>query len=147
MLYELSRIGQGISPQGLAALLVLLVATVALIVLVEGAGREVQVSRSDGSKQPLFFKLDRATIVPAYVASWAMAIPNVLAWLFSSGTGDYDYCLSLLEETGLTTVNGSGFGQREGTHHLRVAFLPPREMLEEVLPRWITFHNRYVNGG
>jgi len=62
-----------------------------------------------------------------------------------AGTGDYDYCMNLLEETGLTTVNGSGFGQREGTHHLRIAFLPPREMLEEVLPRWITFHNAYVN--
>ena len=52
--------------------------------------------------------------------------------------------MALLEETGLCTVNGSGFGQREGTHHLRIAFLPPKAMLEEVLPRWIEFHNRYV---
>jgi aspartate/methionine/tyrosine aminotransferase len=43
-------------------------------------------------------------------------------------------------------VNGSGFGQKPGTQHLRIAFLPPREMLEEVLPRWIEFHNRYVKG-
>jgi alanine transaminase len=63
------------------------------------------------------------------------------------GTTDYDYCMSLLEETGLTTVNGSGFGQAPGTQHLRIAFLPPRRMLEEVLPRWIAFHNDYVRRG
>jgi aspartate/methionine/tyrosine aminotransferase len=62
------------------------------------------------------------------------------------GTTDFDYCMSLLEATGLSTVNGSGFGQKEGTQHLRVAFLPSREVLEAVLPRWIEFHNRYVTG-
>lgn len=62
------------------------------------------------------------------------------------GTDDYAYCMALLEETGLVTVNGAGFGQRPGTHHLRIAFLPPRQMLDEVLPRWIAFHNRYVRG-
>ncbi len=62
------------------------------------------------------------------------------------GTTDFDYCMALLEETGLVTVNGSGFGQKPGTHHLRIAFLPPKEQLEEVLPKWIAFHNRYVRG-
>ena len=62
------------------------------------------------------------------------------------GTTDYDYCMGLLEETGLVTVNGTGFGQKPGTHHLRIAFLPPKELLEEVLPKWIAFHNRYVAG-
>ena len=61
-----------------------------------------------------------------------------------AGTTDFDYCMSLLETTGLCTVNGSGFGQRAGTSHLRVAFLPPRELLERVLPKWIEFHNEYV---
>ncbi len=61
------------------------------------------------------------------------------------GTNDFDYCMALLEETGLTTVNGAGFGQKEGTYHLRIAFLPPKEMIAEVLPRWIQFHNEYVN--
>ncbi len=60
------------------------------------------------------------------------------------GTTDFDYCMSLLETTGLCTVNGSGFGQRAGTNHLRIAFLPPRELLERVLPEWIKFHNGYV---
>ncbi len=61
-----------------------------------------------------------------------------------AGSGDFAYCMALLEATGLCTVNGSGFGQQPGTHHLRVAFLPPKEMLAEVLPRWVEFHNRYV---
>lgn len=61
-----------------------------------------------------------------------------------AGASDFDYCMSLLEETGLCTVNGSGFGQRAGTSHLRIAFLPPREQLERVLPQWIDFHNNYV---
>lgn len=60
------------------------------------------------------------------------------------GTNDFDYCMALLEETGLCTVNGSGFGQKPGTQHLRIAFLPPKELLEQVLPEWIEFHNRYV---
>lgn len=60
------------------------------------------------------------------------------------GTTDFDYCMSLLESTGLCTVNGSGFGQRAGTNHLRIAFLPPRELLERVLPEWTKFHNRYL---
>lgn len=59
-------------------------------------------------------------------------------------TDDFDYCMALLEETGLCVVNGSGFGQKEGTNHLRIAFLPPKEQLAEVLPRWIQFHNKYV---
>jgi len=62
------------------------------------------------------------------------------------GTNDFDYCMRLLETTGLVTVNGSGFGQREGTQHLRIAFLPPKELLKSVLPEWIAFHNDYVNG-
>lgn len=62
-------------------------------------------------------------------------------------TTDFDYCMHLLERTGLCTVNGAGFGQKPGTSHLRIAFLPPREVLEHALPRWIETHNTYVNGG
>ena len=61
------------------------------------------------------------------------------------GTNDFDYCMALLESTGLCTVNGSGFGQAPGTQHLRIAFLPPQELLEQVLPQWIRWHNEYVN--
>lgn len=60
-------------------------------------------------------------------------------------TTDYDYCMELLNKTGLCVVNGSGFGQKRGTHHLRIAFLPSKESLESILPLWINFHNKYVN--
>ncbi len=58
---------------------------------------------------------------------------------------DFDYCMALLKETGLVTVNGEGFGQKQGTHHLRIAFLPPKSMLESVLPKWIDFHHSFLN--
>ena len=62
------------------------------------------------------------------------------------GSNDFDYCMALLEETGICTVNGAGFGQLPGTKHMRIAFLPPRETVTRFLPEWIRFHNRYVNG-
>ena len=66
--------------------------------------------------------------------------------LLPRGCTDFDYCMKLLEATGLVTVNGAGFGQKPGTQHLRIAFLPPKDMLEKVLPAWIKFHNDYVRG-
>jgi len=63
----------------------------------------------------------------------------------SPNTDDFKYCMSLLEETGLCLVNGSCFGQKPGTNHLRIAFLPSKELLQGILPLWIDFHNKYVN--
>ena len=41
---------------------------------------------------------------------------------------DVYYCLRLLEATGISTVPGSGFGQEEGTFHLRTTILPREEV-------------------
>ena len=57
---------------------------------------------------------------------------------------DFDYCMRLLEETGICTVNGGGFWQALGTSHLRIAFLPPVESIARFLPEWIRFHNRFI---
>ena len=57
---------------------------------------------------------------------------------------DFDYCMRLLEETGICTVNGGGFGQQPGTSHLRIAFLPPVQSITRFLPDWIRFHNRFI---
>jgi aspartate/methionine/tyrosine aminotransferase len=65
--------------------------------------------------------------------------------ILPGGTTDFDYCMALLEATGICTVNGSGFGQAPNTHHLRIAFLPPKETLNNVLPAWIEFHNSYIH--
>ena len=39
-------------------------------------------------------------------------------------TPDTFYCLELLKETGIVTVPGAGFGQEEGTFHMRTTILP-----------------------
>ncbi len=44
-------------------------------------------------------------------------------------TDDEQWVLSLLRETGVLFVHGSGFGQRPGTQHFRVVFLPKPEVL------------------
>ena len=81
------RGGVPITPAEATALLALLVALVALIVLIERAWREIPIEAKDGTPRMLSFRLDRATIIPAFVASWIMMIPSVLVWLFSpSGT-------------------------------------------------------------
>ena len=64
---------------------------------------------------------------------------------------DTFYCLRLLEETGLVTVPGSGFGQRDNEWHFRMTILPREEQLTEVLERFRMFNDkfmlRYADGG
>ncbi len=57
---------------------------------------------------------------------------------------DNDYCMSLLEETGICVVPGSGFGQLPGTLHFRTTFLPPRDEMEELVEKMRVFHKGYV---
>ncbi len=57
---------------------------------------------------------------------------------------DTDYCLALLEETGICVVPGSGFGQLPGTLHFRTTFLPPTDQIEALVTRLGEFHERYV---
>ena len=56
---------------------------------------------------------------------------------------DFDYCMALLEETGICVVPGSGFGQMPGTLHFRTTFLPPQEELEEFARHIGEFHKNY----
>ncbi len=57
---------------------------------------------------------------------------------------DTEYCLALLEETGICVVPGSGFGQKPGTFHFRTTFLPPLEEIEELVVKLGKFHERYT---
>lgn len=58
---------------------------------------------------------------------------------------DNAYCMSLLEETGICVVPGSGFGQMPGTLHFRTTILPPRNEMEDLIRLIKDFHVNYVN--
>ena len=60
------------------------------------------------------------------------------------GTTDAQYCLALLEETGICVVPGSGFGQLPGTWHFRTTILPPAEEIETVVARLGEFHAAFT---
>jgi aspartate/methionine/tyrosine aminotransferase len=57
---------------------------------------------------------------------------------------DSDYCMTLLEETGICVVPGSGFGQMPGTLHFRTTILPPRNEMEDLIRLIKEFHLSYV---
>jgi len=59
------------------------------------------------------------------------------------GRSDFDYCLALLEQTGICVVPGSGFGQQPGTAHLRTTILPPTDKIRLVVERLAAFHRSY----
>lgn len=47
---------------------------------------------------------------------------------------DFMYCMDMVEQTGIMTVPGSGFGQRDGSYHYRMTNLvTPTENLETTL--------------
>ena len=55
---------------------------------------------------------------------------------------DEYYCMRLLEETGVCVVPGSGFGQKEGTWHLRTTFLAPGT---DWVGRVVKFHEGFMD--
>jgi glutamate--glyoxylate aminotransferase len=57
---------------------------------------------------------------------------------------DVFYCLKLLEATGISTVPGSGFGQAEGTFHLRTTILPLEKDMPTILDKWRKFHESFM---
>ena len=56
---------------------------------------------------------------------------------------DEMYCIELLEATGIVCVPGSGFGQQEGTYHMRLTILPPEADIDSVVARIATFHDAF----
>jgi aspartate/methionine/tyrosine aminotransferase len=61
-----------------------------------------------------------------------------------AGTTDAQYCLALLEETGICVVPGAGFGQLPGTAHFRTTILPPRDEIGTVVRKLADFHAAFV---
>jgi len=75
------------------------------------------------------------------VAGAMYAFPRVT---LPPGVTDDDYCMALLEETGICVVPGTGFGQAPGTWHFRTTILPPVEQIERVVERLGEFHRRFT---
>jgi glutamate--glyoxylate aminotransferase len=59
-------------------------------------------------------------------------------------TPDTFYCLQLLEATGIVTVPGAGFGQEEGTFHMRTTILPLEDKIEEFVTKFKDFHEGFM---
>ncbi|MCX6158752.1 MAG: aminotransferase class I/II-fold pyridoxal phosphate-dependent enzyme [Ignavibacteriota bacterium] len=57
---------------------------------------------------------------------------------------DSEYCMSLLEETGICVVPGSGFGQLPKTMHFRTTFLPLKEDILTLVDKMEKFHISYI---
>ena len=55
------------------------------------------------------------------------------------------YCLRLVEETGILTVPGSGFGQHEGTFHLRTTILPSDDRIRKMVADFGAFHKKFMD--
>ena len=55
-----------------------------------------------------------------------------------------DYCMALLEETGICVVPGAGFGQIPGTFHFRTTFLPPMEDMNGLVEKIKAFNKKYT---
>lgn len=60
-----------------------------------------------------------------------------------AGRTDEDWCMALLEKTGICVVPGTGFNQLPGSSHFRTTILPPREQLTEVVRLIAAFHAEY----
>jgi aspartate/methionine/tyrosine aminotransferase len=83
--------------------------------------------------------IDGVSCVP--VAGAMYAFPKIE---IPSGTTDQEYCLALLENTGICLVPGEGFGQTPGTRHFRATILPPLDQMEEFIGKIEHFHRRYI---
>lgn len=57
---------------------------------------------------------------------------------------DEQYCLNLLEETGICVVPGSGFGQLPGTLHFRTTFLPSKQQIIDLVARLDKFQSTTI---
>lgn len=75
------------------------------------------------------------------IAGAMYAFPRIT---LPAGVTDEEYCMALLEETGICVVPGSGFGQADGTAHFRTTILPPTAKLRQVVEKFGAFHEPYV---
>jgi aspartate/methionine/tyrosine aminotransferase len=75
------------------------------------------------------------------VAGAMYAFPRIT---LPPGVTDFEWCMALLEDTGICVVDGSGFGQAEGTWHFRTTILPPMDRIEQVVKKIADFHQKFT---
>ncbi len=51
------------------------------------------------------------------------------------------FVTDLLKQKHVLVVHGSGFGQKPGTRHIRIVFLPPEHVLSEAYEKITAFMN------
>ena len=57
---------------------------------------------------------------------------------------DFLYSMQMLNETGIISVPGAGFGQRDGTHHFRITNLvAPTKRMEETVDLFRGFNEKF----
>ena len=71
------------------------------------------------------------------VAGSMYAFPRIT---LPAGRTDAEYCMALLEQTGICVVPGTGFGQNPGTAHFRTTILPSTDQIRTVVERLAGFH-------
>jgi aspartate/methionine/tyrosine aminotransferase len=85
--------------------------------------------------------LNRIPGIQCNVVAGAMyAFPRIT---LPAGRTDGEYCMALLEQTGICVVPGTGFGQIPGTAHFRTTILPTTKKIETVVERLAAFHAAY----
>ncbi len=57
---------------------------------------------------------------------------------------DTEFVHRLIDETGVITLPGSGFGQQDGTHHFRVVFLAQNDTLKKAYERIADFTRNFL---
>ncbi|XP_043547018.1 alanine aminotransferase 2-like [Chiloscyllium plagiosum] len=78
------------------------------------------------------------------VGTHSCSNPSVLPHQAAGQTPDMFFCMKLLEETGICVVPGSGFGQKEDTHHFRMTILPKTEKLKVLLSKLKKFYQEFT---
>lgn len=58
---------------------------------------------------------------------------------------DFRFCEHLVNDAGIVTVPGSGFGQKEGTFHLRMTFLPPEDKIPAIMEMFKTSYKKFLS--
>ncbi len=79
------------------------------------------------------------------IRGWSIVPPRGAFYAFPRvdlGRDDLELVRGLILEEGVVTVHGGGFGQKEGTHHVRIVFLPPEDVLAEAYDRIARYCSR-----